>query len=293
MKTGTKIFAMIGAVLTAAVAITQLSHADYSVGQIVEKYRVAKAANTYVIEPKDVKDKPFTIQVASHINEKEAIEHVEQLRVQEENVFYYPNFVKSQVFFKVCVGRFETKEAAEAYRADFVRRMDEPFAVSISLMDRPGEDKKATKAQVASSKKTGDRMVASVDAGAPPIDLKNEGKAQHSPATGAEAPKADLDVKLHKKSNPVVAAVNAGFETASKSYSLQVAAYPTEALAKAESAKVKAAGQEVYYKSTDVNGKTWYRVYVGKFKSFSEAQAYQSVYAETTPGMTIIRKFAR
>lgn len=304
MNNKARLILFAGTAVAATFIANHFGYAEYNISHLVESYRVAKAANQYVIDPKDIKDKPYTIQVASHINEKEAIEHVEQLRVQEETVFYYPNFVKSQVFFKVCVGRFETKEAAEAYRKDFVRRMDEPFAVSISMFDCPGEDKKATTAQMASAKKS-TRGLASVDINAPPIDLKNEGRdkapiAKNAPATAAEAVKNDVDVQLmNKKSNasmtakanPVAAVVNATAENVSRTYGLQVAAFPTEELARVEAKKINSHGQEVYFLPAEVNGKTWYRVYVGKFKKYSEAQAFQSVYAETTPGMTIIRKF--
>jgi septal ring-binding cell division protein DamX len=266
-----------------ATGVSLAARAEYSLGQLVDSYKVAKAATGYVIEPAQIKDKPYTVQVASHINEKEAIEHVEQLRTQEETVFYYPNFVKSQVFFKVCVGRFDTQEAAETFRKDFVRRMDEPFAVTISMTDRPGDDKKATKAQFASAKASdsGMRRLASVDENAPSINLKQE----------AGEKKSDMSVQLVKKASPVAASVNSAIEKGTKWYSLQLAAYPTEEMAKAEASKFDGKGQQIFVKAADVNGKTWYRIYAGHFKSFTEAQAFQGVYQEQKTAMTIIRKF--
>ncbi len=58
-------------------------------------------------------------------------------------------------------------------------------------------------------------------------------------------------------------------------YTVQVGAYPTKKLAKKNAAKMGVDRSIVSYQEADVNGKTWQRVYIGKFKSRRSALQFQ------------------
>ncbi len=125
------------AIVVVGVVTPHFAQADVSMDRLMSSYVIAKTEIAQVpMNDSDMKAYPYTIQVASYINEKDAASHVEELKGQEKEAKYYPMFVRGQVWFKVCVGRFTTKEEAETYKKGFVKRTDEPFAVVISWLDR-------------------------------------------------------------------------------------------------------------------------------------------------------------
>lgn len=284
---------------------------DYGVDRVLASSAAAKAASEYLLEVNDVKDRPFTVQVSSHLNELQAIIHVkelkDQLKDQKESAFYYPNFIKNQVFFKVCVGRFSTKSEAEDYMAGFIKKTSETFSSVISLLDRPGVDKKATAAQVSSAAaekhKAQARSIASISD--KKIDLKEEvsPKKEVKEEVSAPAPEATTITEKPASTAPAVPAeqatetpaapaqtpATAAEPTGKKTYSVQIAAYPYEEMARVASGKVDAKGKDVFYKPADVNGKTWYRLYVGKFEKYNDAAAFKKE-IEHTYDSPIVRK---
>lgn len=247
--------------------------ANYEVERLLDSYIVAKAdLSSETSSPTDLKDRPYTIQVASYVNERDAASHVEELKLQEKEVLYFPAFIRGQVWFKVCVGSFATKEEAERYRKVFTQRMDEPFTMVISRLDRPKGREPASLA-----KKERARL---------PVDGASEGGGES--ASGAVIqPEVKLIPKIQKVSKIEKVPKT---EKASKSekvskaanyyYSLQVGAYPTEELAKKSAEGLPLKDQEVHYRSAFVGGKTWHRVFVGKFESKKEAEAFQKKFQE-------------
>lgn len=308
---------------------------DYNVDRILASSQASRDAAQFVLNVDDVRDRQFTVQVASHLNEMKAIEHVKELKGRQETAFYYPNFIKNQVYFKVCVGRFTSKKEADAFAVEFIKRTNETFSSVISLLDRPGVDKKATTAQVVSAdsmkRKVQSRSIASVSSKS--INLLNEAepvkvegkKAKAAPAktlaanmpaqTTEKAVSTDAPVSTapvgEKAPAPVVetpasSAATAPVTTATpavsatapetapepsgkKTYSVQVAAYPYEEMAKVATAKVDAGGKDVFYKSAVVDGKTWYRLYVGKFDKYTDAEAFKKS-LETSYDSPLVRK---
>ncbi len=240
---------------------------DFGVDRVIASSAAARAASEFLLDVNDVKDRPFTVQVASHLNEVKAIEHVKELKGHQETAFYYPNFIKNQVYFKVCVGRFVSKMEADKFIVDFVKRTSETFSNVISLLDRPGVDKKATAAQVSSAD-------------------ENRKKAQARSVASISEKKIDLLKEAHSVAPPEPASTE---PTGIKSYSVQIAAYPYEEMAKVATAKVDAQGKDVFYRQTVVNGKTWYRLYVGKFDKFTDATAFKKE-IEHTYDSPIVRK---
>lgn len=304
--------------LALVVMSTQLAFADgYSVDRILASSQASRDAAQFVLDVNDVRDRQFTVQVASHLNEMKAIEHVKELKALKESAFYYPNFIKNQVYFKVCVGRFTSKKEADDFAADFIKRTNETFSSVISLLDRPGVDKKATTAQVVSAdsmkRRVQSRSIASVSSKS--INLLNEASpskvakdktvAANIPAqTTEKAVSTDAPVSTApvgeaapapNVETPASAAVTTPVTTAAtepagkKSYSVQVAAYPYEEMAKVATAKVDAGGKDVFYKSAVVDGKTWYRLYVGKFEKYTDAEAFKKS-LETSYDSPIVRK---
>ena len=223
--------------------------ANNSALDVVESHQRSVASEQMTLDVAQVKDRPFTIQVASHLNELKAIEHVEQLRRKEFHAFYYPNFIKNQVIFKVCVGRFSNEKEAQKFHEQFVKETSESFSVVSSLLSRPGSDHKATQALLRSIQKQ-ERVLASVLSTGP------------------------------QKSN------------AQKFYSLQFASVPQEELAKKEIEKAKASseGLELFYRPTQINGQTWYRLYVGRYSEFQKAEAAKEELKSEAFKSTIVRK---
>lgn len=60
-----------------------------------------------------------------------------------------------------------------------------------------------------------------------------------------------------------------------KYYTLQVGAYPTKQIAAMRASKLNVSISPVTYEKVKVNGKTWQRVYVGKFTSKKSAENVQ------------------
>ncbi|OFZ17716.1 MAG: hypothetical protein A2Z20_00355 [Bdellovibrionales bacterium RBG_16_40_8] len=118
-----------------------LAHANYDVNRLLDSYSIAKADTLQApISEDEIKKMPYTIQVDSFVNEKDAVNLVEELRLQEKEVFYFPAFSRGQIWFKVCVGKFVAKSKAEEYRGSFIKRMDADYSVVISLLDRPSAE---------------------------------------------------------------------------------------------------------------------------------------------------------
>lgn len=303
--------------LALVVMSTQLAFADgYSVDRILASSQASRDAAQFVLDVNDVRDRQFTVQVASHLNEMKAIEHVKELKARQESAFYYPNFIKNQVYFKVCVGRFTSKKEADAFAADFIKRTNETFSSVISLLDRPGVDKKATAAQVVSAdsmkRKVQSRSIASVSSKS--INLLNEATpskpsaktvAANMPAqttekavstdapfstapVGEAAPAPAVETPASSAATAPVTSTTTE-PAGKKTYSVQVAAYPYEEMAKVATAKVDAGGKDVFYKSAVVDGKTWYRLYVGKFEKYTDAEAFKKS-LETSYDSPIVRK---
>lgn len=281
---------------------------EYGVDRIIASSSAARAASEFLLNVNDVKDRPFTVQVASHLNEMKAIEHVKELKGLQETAFYYPNFIKNQVYFKVCVGRFASKAEADKFVVDFVKRTSETFSNVISLLDRPGTDKKATAAQVTSAdamnRKAQSRSIASISdkkinllkeadpkaqtvASNMPLENKPAGAVANPSA--AAPPSAESSTSTTITSGAIASSDQPTANAGPKTYSVQIAAYPYEDMAKVASGKVDAQGKDVFYRPAVVNGKTWYRLYVGKFDKFVDATAFKKE-IEQTYDSPIVRK---
>jgi cell division protein FtsN len=247
-------------VLIACLGFTFQVHANRDVQKIVDSYVIAKADNPQV-KDEDLKRAPYTIQVASYINEKDAASHVEELKIQERVVRYIPAFIRGQVWYKVCVGQFETQEAAEAYRRSFIERVDEPYATVISILDRPSS---ATTKVVA--KKT------VIDAVKNPMTVTNSKGANEAEDTyGTREP---ASVGMH--------------------YSLQIGAFESEKIAYEHLVALPIRNQYTSIKPAQVKGKTWYRVLVGQFKNRSSAEAFQKELSEKSQGLeSFVRKVSK
>ncbi|MEK6553821.1 MAG: SPOR domain-containing protein, partial [Bdellovibrionota bacterium] len=95
--------------------VTSAHAEEYSAVSVIDSHARSVASESMALDVSQVRDRPFTVQVASHLNELNAIEHVERLKGEGFSAFYYPNFIKNQVLFKVCSGRFANQNEAEAY----------------------------------------------------------------------------------------------------------------------------------------------------------------------------------
>jgi len=292
-----------GTIVLLGLFASRAGHADYEIDRLMNSYIVAKAEVAQTPSTEDeAKAHPYTVQVASYINEKDAVSHLEELKpqVKGQKLRYFPTFVHGQVWYKVCVGEFVTKEEAETYKKDFVKKTDEPFAVVISLLDRPKSDKDAPDSNAdkdaVSAKK---RKPASSNGGGGDADKDTpfgtaeggDSKAlQPVPAfSGTEGGTKQLkvaaaDPKTAPKADAVTAPSAKPAAMAKKDakdgnfFSLQVGSYPSEALAKENIAKMDKK-QDAFVQAATVNGKQWYRVYIGKFKSKREAEDFQKTMA--------------
>ena len=248
---------------------SSLSFANYEVQKLLDSYMVAKAeVSREPMSEKEVKQTPYTIQVASYINEKDAVSHVEELKVQEKDVQYFPVFIRGQVWFKVCVGKFDTKEKAEQYKKDFVKRMEEPFATVISLLDRPTNIKEpVNKKEQISEKKSSERTPSSVATKDKVVVPTNS-----ESSAGVSAPVPEVKLIAKSKMNSV--------DAKSHIYSLQIGAYPSEEVAKERMSVLPVKDQSVYYEAAQVKGQKWFRLFVGKFESKRDAEEYQKKFHE-------------
>ena len=257
----------------------------------MDSYMLAKAdSQQFPLSEGEIKDTPYTIQVASYINEKDAVSHVDELKLQEKNVIYFPSFVRGQVWFKVCVGKFSKKEKAEEYRRAFIKRMDEPFAVVISLLDRPKSKEasttasvKAPAAKIVAATESHMKTKSTADKRKPASVAKKE--SAKLPLAGSHAAKSHTmpEVKLIPKSE-VAESKSVVTRSAAHKYSLQIGAYDKEELVKEKMRELALKHHEVYYKSARVNGKQWYRLFVGKFETKAAAENFKKEYSKATEG---------
>jgi DedD protein len=303
------------------------AQADYDVNRLLDSYLVAKADTVKApITDDEAKKYPFTIQVASYVNEKDAVSHLEELKVQEKEVFYYPAFVRGTVWYKVCVGKFAERSNAEEYRKKFVKRMDEPFSVVISLLDRPSQRQVASIAQketapVPQQEKVVEPAIVKehkehiVKVVAPVVEPMNKSADMvamttnkkddktkmvveekmtpaadaHAPAH-ATAPHSSTSATATAMATTTVAAKHAK-EPSSSYYSVQVGAFANEKLAQDALVKLSPEGNETFVREADVNGKTWFRAFIGKFENHQAAKDYQQSLSHKTPGVdSFIRK---
>jgi cell division septation protein DedD len=82
--------------------------------------------------------------------------------------------------------------------------------------------------------------------------------------------------------------------TADVEFTVQVASYPTMDAAKAKSEELKQKGFVAFPVEANVNGKTWYRVSVGSFKTYKDATTYRAQFLKATNLTTaIVQKIQR
>jgi cell division protein FtsN len=150
--------------------------------------------------------------------------------------------------------------------------MDEPFAVVISMLDRPkASDDKRMPASVVKKETT-------------PVPVATEPMSAPVPAATAPVvakPEAKMDVVLKPVPKTEAAPVA---KVGSKSYTLQVGAFPSEELAKTKMTSLSVKDQEAFIQPATVNGKQWYRVNVGKFTTKRSAEEYQKAFGEQNKG---------
>jgi septal ring-binding cell division protein DamX len=284
--------------------ISHFARADYEIDRLMSSYIVAKAEVAQVPSTEDeAKARPYTVQVASYINEKDAVSHLEELKAQvkDQKLRYFPIFVHGQVWYKVCVGEFVTAEDAEGYKKAFVKHTDEPFAVVISLLDRPKADKNgntpdedanakdvAPKKRKSASMSPNDmsisqyRALASTENGeATPFDGSDSSgnELKEVPTFDKSKTVASADDIKKVAATPKAAVKNADIKKEVKQplndfYSLQVGSFPSEALAK-ENIEKLAAKKDAFVQPTTVKGQKWFRVYLGKFKNRKAAEDLQ------------------
>lgn len=72
-------------------------------------------------------------------------------------------------------------------------------------------------------------------------------------------------------------------------YTVQVASYATEGEAKGHASKLQEKGYDSFYLPAVVNGKTWYRVSVGRFEDQASATTHRKKILETSPSAIVQR----
>lgn len=148
------------------------------------------------------------------------------------------------------------------------------------------EDIESLEEFVRADSKQADRQVASVDNNAAPAVESTQGKDGYTHASQLKA-KADESaaaervaqdkapapdpkkVREPEKTLPMVASTTIG------KFTVQVASYATEQEATDHATKLKEKGYNAFYIPATVNGKTWYRVSVGRFEDQKSATAYR------------------
>ena len=239
---------------------------DVGLDDIMDAYLLAKAdVGNIQLEPKNVQKEPYTVQVAAYLSEQDAVQHVKELKKSKElakkEVFYFTNFARGQIWYKVSVGRFADMVKAERFRKNFVKKMEEPFAVVIDLKG-----------------KTPDRKTASLES----MNIKKEKttvpQAKAKGVTG-KGMKVAMVKKDQAKNTQAVKTTPA--KVTDYLYSLQIGAFSTEKEAQ-EKAKALATTETAYVTSAVVKGKTWYRVLVGKFETKREAEVFRASYKQQT-----------
>ena len=244
---------------------------DVGLDDIMDAYLMAKAdVSSIQLEPKNVEKEPYTVQVAAYLSEQDAVRHVKELKKSQKEVFYFTNFARGQVWYKVCVGRFVDIKKAESFRKNFVKKMEEPFAVVIALKG-----------------KVADRQTASVES----MDVKKENT--QVPVAGTQT-KSNMKVAMLKKDQAKNSDTTVMTATVTDYlYSLQVGAFGTEKEAMEKAEKLNT-GEKAYVTSAVVNGKTWYRVLVGKFETKREAEVFKASYKQQTQdSAAFVKRFSK
>lgn len=272
-------------VLLVIIAVCTSSFAKAEAGKamglddIMDAYLVAKAdVKGAHVEPTNVAENPYTIQVAAYLSEQDALKHVAELKKKQKDTYYFSSFARGQVWYKVCVGRFDNIKKAENFRKKFVKEMEEPFAVVITLKANDAKRGTASIAKAeAPQKKTAKKLEPA------PVKVKKEiSKLPSGPKPAVKTPKKDMKVAMLKKGEAAKTMGAQGTKAVKEYlYSLQVGSFAKEAEAQTK-AKSLQVGTEAYVSSAEVNGKTWYRVFVGKFNSKDDAKGFQTTYREKT-----------
>ncbi len=104
---------------------------------------------------------------------------------------------------------------------------------------------------------------------------KTAEKIKEKSAAGKPAPAAEAarEAPARKASEPKQAA--AGSEAQEKIWAVQVNAFPFERDAKGLAKRLSDKGYDAYVVPTNIKGKDWYRVRVGRFKTQEEAKTLQ------------------
>lgn len=274
-----------------------IGYANYEMEKLVDSYQIAKAElENPKIDQEEVQKHPFSIQVASYINEKDAVSHVNELKAKKELVKYYPTFVRGQVWFKVYVGEFDSKEKAESFRKEFVKRVDEPFSVVVSLLDNKDKDRTPASVEVKPEPAIAEKESAPV---AEHLDSGNP--SPHDPM-----PDVKLMPKSHIKEGAKVAKANPKpakvphaenkektSEASKHFYTVQIGAYPTEKDVKEFISRNTSSNVSFHYRSAVVDGKTWYRLFMGRFGSKKEAENFKNELRKDTKKDTKDGSFIR
>jgi len=154
-----------------------------------------------------------------------------------------------------------------------------------------------TAAAAAPAPKPANREVASTQTAAPAAnsqqrpDLSAAAKAaqrvaQNAAPVGVEAPPAQSRIP---SSLPKTVGLSNDVE-----FTVQVASYPTAQGAKEHVDELVKKGFPAFPVEAQINGRTWFRVSVGSFKSFNEAQRYRSqLIKQTDLPSAIVQKISR
>ena len=229
-----------------------------------------------VFGAEELKKWPHTIQVAAYLSEDDAVEHVKELRGTEKNAFYYSTYVRGQVWYKVCVGRYKTAKAAASYQREFIKKHDEPFSVVISLNKgiTTGSEKKM---RVASTKKLA------------PTKMRRPASTPKAKPKFVHSAKKHTPKKMAKATTAMSTATTA--KAVNKYYSLQVAAFSKSTEAQKHLDGFKKQGHNGKVVEAFVKGQTWYRVVLGNFTSYSEANNFKDSFQRTNNVQGLVRKF--
>lgn len=102
-----------------------------------------------------------------------------------------------------------------------------------------------------------------------------------------QAPAADM-----KKPRAPSAALPMVANSVIAKYTVQVASYGSETEAKTYATKLQEKGYDSFYLPAQVNGKTWYRVSIGRFEDQASAAAQRKKIVETVPS-AIVQKILK
>lgn len=116
----------------------------------------------------------------------------------------------------------------------------------------------------------------SAEKAAKPATKETKAPAQEvkiAPAEKVKAAEATREAPAKKAAEPKGTA--ASTEAREKIWAVQVNAYPLERDAKSLAKKLRDKGYDAYVMPTNIKGKDWYRVRVGRFKTQEEAKTLQ------------------